>query len=65
MCDHELFYLCLYNEAGRAGVRLELPLYPNHVVVGQPHCVMMVRAPAPHHRTEVAICALGSFWLGT
>ena len=60
----ELFYLCLYGEVGRAGVRLELPLCPDHVVVGQPHCAMMVRAPAPHHRTEVAICALGNFWLG-
>ena len=64
MYDHELFYPCLYDEAGRAGVRLELPLYPDHVVVGQPHCVMMVWAPAPHHQTEVAICASGDFWLG-
>ena len=38
----ELFYLCLYGEVGWAGVRLELPLYPDHVVVGQPHCAMMV-----------------------
>ena len=64
MCDHELFDLCLHNEAGWAGIRLELPLYPDHVVVGQPHCMMMVWAPAPHHQTEVAIYALGNFWLG-
>ena len=65
MCDHELFYLCLYSEVGRACVRLELPLYPDHVVIRQPHCVMMVWAPAPHHRTEVAICASGRIWLGS
>ena len=61
--------------AGRAAVRLELPLYPDHEVVGPPHCpdrVVVDRphyaeevwAPAPHHRTEVAICASGKFWLG-
>ena len=60
----ELFYLCLYGEVVRDGVRLELPLCPGHVVVGQLHCVMMVRAPAPRHRTEVAICASDNFWLG-
>lgn len=49
MYDIELFCLCLYDEAGLAGVWLELPLYPDHVVVGQPHCVMMVYALAPHH----------------
>ena len=64
MYNHELFYLCSYDEAGRAGVRLELPLYPDRVVVGQPHCTMMVRAPTPRHRTEVAICVSGNFWLG-
>ena len=37
----ELFYLCLYGEVVRAGARLELPLCPGHVVVGQPHCAMM------------------------
>lgn len=42
MCDLELFCLCLYDEAGLAGVQLELPLYPDHMVVGQPHCAMMV-----------------------
>ena len=60
----ELFYLCLYGEVGQAGVHLELPLYPDHVVVGQPHCAMMVRALAPRHRTKVAICASDNFWLG-
>ena len=39
MCVPELFY-----------VRLELPLYPDHVLVGQPHCAMMVWAPIPRHR---------------
>ena len=64
MYDHELFYLCLYNEAGRAGIRLELPLYPNHVAVGRPRCAMMVWAPAPRHQSEVTICASSNFWLG-
>ena len=64
MYDLELFFPCLYDKAGRAGVRLELPLYPDRVVVGQPHCAMLVRAPVPRHRTEVAICASGNFWLG-
>ena len=65
MYNPELFYLCLYGEVGRSGVRLELPLCPDHVVVSQPHCTMVVCAPAPRQRTEVAICASGSFWLGT
>ena len=38
MYDPELFYLCFYVEVGRAAVRLELALYPDRVVVGQPHC---------------------------
>ena len=42
MYERELIYLCLCNEAGRAGIRLELPLCPGHVVVGQPHCAMVV-----------------------
>ena len=32
---------------GQSGVRPELPFYPDRVVVGQPHCAIMVRAPAP------------------
>ena len=60
----ELFYLCLYGEVEQAGVPLELPLCPDRVVVGQPHCAMMVRALMPHRRTEVVIYASGSFWLG-
>ena len=59
----ELFYPCLYGEVGRSGVRLELPLYPDRVVVDQPHCTMAVCVLAPHRRTKVAICASGSFWL--
>ena len=57
----ELFCLCLYDEVEQAGVRLELSLYPDHMLVGEPHCAMMVRALTPRHRTEVAICALGKF----
>ena len=64
MYNPELLYPCLYGEMGQSGVRLELPLYPDRVVVGQPHCTMMVQAPVPRHRTEVAVCASGNFWLG-
>ena len=49
MYNPEMFYPCLYGEVGRSGVRLELPLYPDQVVVDLPHCAMMVRALVPHH----------------
>ena len=49
---------------GWLAIQPELPLYPDCVVVGQPHCAMMVRAPAPRHRTGAVICASGNFWLG-
>ena len=57
-------YLCLSDEAGRAGVRHELPFCPDHAVVGRLHCMMVVYIPEPPRRTEVAIYALGIFWLG-
>ena len=57
-------YPCLSDEAGRAGVRHELPFCPDHAVVGQPHCMMVVYILALPRQTEVAIYALGSFWLG-
>ena len=70
----ELFYLCFDVEVGRAAVRHELPFCPDRAVVGPPHCPDLavfvphcageVWAPAPHHQTEVAICASGKFWLG-
>ena len=37
MYNPELFYPYLYGEVGQSGVRLELPLYPDRVVAGQPH----------------------------
>ena len=64
MYGRGLIYPYLCDEAGRAGVRHELSFCPDHVVVSQPHRTMMVRAPVPHHRTEVAICASDNFWLG-
>ena len=64
MYDCGIIYLCLCDEAVLAGVRREVPFCPDHVVVGQPHCAMVVCIPAPPRQTEVAICALGSFWLG-
>ena len=60
----ELLYLYLYGEVVWAGVRLELPFCPGHVVVGQPRYVLMVRAQVPRRRIEVAVYASGNFWLG-
>ena len=64
MYNPELFYLCLYGEVGLAGVRLELPLCPGHVVVVQPHYTLMERARGPRRRIEAVACASGNFWLG-
>ena len=57
MCIPELLFLCFYSEVVRAGVWLELPFCPGHVVVGQvrqPRYALMVRALVPHRRIEVA-----------
>ena len=59
----ELLYFCLFGEAVHAGVRLEVPLCPDHVVVGQRRYTLMVRAPLSHHRIEVAAYTSGSIWL--
>ena len=59
-----LIYLYLSDEAGWAGVWHELPFCPERMMVGRPYCAMMVCTPAPPRQTEVAICVLGSFWLG-
>ena len=64
MCIPELLCLCPYSEIVWAGVRLELPFCPGHVVVGQPHYVLMVWAQVPRRRIEVAVYASGNFWLG-
>ena len=64
MYDRGLIYLYWCAEAGLAGVRRELLFCLDQVVVSQPHCTMEVCIPAPPRQTEVAICALGSFWLG-
>ena len=64
MYAHGLIYLCLCAEAGLAGVRHELLFCLDHVVVGQPHCTMEACSFVPPRQTEVAVCALGSFWLG-
>ena len=49
MYSPELSYPCLYGEVGQSGFRLELPFYLDRAVADQPHCVMLVRALAPHH----------------
>ena len=64
MYDHRLIYLYLFVEAGLDGVRRELSFCLGHVVAGQPYYTMEVCISAPPHQTKVAICALGSFWLG-
>ena len=64
MYNPELFYLCLYSEVGQAGVRLEVPPYPDRVVVGQPRYALTVWVPTPRHRIGVTICASVNFWLG-
>ena len=63
MCIPELFYLCLYREVARAGVWLELPLYPGHVVVGQLRYALTIRGPVPRRRIEVEVYASGNFSL--
>ena len=57
MYGRGLIYPCMCDEAGRAGVRLELPSCHDHVVVGLPRYALMVRAPAPRRRIEVAAYA--------
>ena len=73
-CDPELFRLYFYEVVGQAAFRPELPLYPGRGVAGPPPCldhVVVVPhyaremcAPVPPHRIEVAVCILGSSWLG-
>ena len=62
MYNPELVCLCFYVAVGRAAVRPELPIYPDRVVV-IPYCARKVWAPAPPHRTEVAVCVSGNSWL--
>ena len=67
ICIPELLFLCFYSEVVRAGVWLELPFCPDHVVVGrarQPRYAWVVWAPAPHRRIRVAAYALGNSLLG-
>ena len=64
LCIHEPLCLYLYDEIVWAGDRLELSFCPGHVVVSQPHYVLLVRAQVPHHRIAVAVYASGNFWLG-
>ena len=74
MYGPELVCPCFCEAVGRAAVRSELsfypdrgvagpPLYPDHVVVGL-HCAREVWDLLPPHRTEVAVCVLGTSWLG-
>jgi len=50
---------CLFGEGVRVGVRLDMPLYPIHVVVGLtdlPDCILMVLAQGLHRRIVAAAC---------
>ena len=60
----EMLYFYLFGEVVRAGVWLELPLCPDHVVVAQPHYALLGWGPAFRHQIGVTICASGNFWLG-
>ena len=64
MYGRGLIYLYLCHETGRASVRRELSFCPDHVVVGQPHCMMVVCILVPPRQTEVATFALGNSWRG-
>ena len=57
----ELLCLYLYGEVVWAGVWLQLTFCHGHVVVGRPRYALMVRAPAPRRRIEVAVYASGNF----
>ena len=62
VCIPELLCFYLFGDVVLAGVRAELPLCIDHAVVGLPHYMLAVLAPAPRRQIEVAICALGSFF---
>ena len=57
----ELLYFCLFSEVVRAGVRLVVSLCPGHVVVGQPHCTLVGRAPVHRHQTVVTVALRVAF----
>ena len=65
MCSLQLLTPCLFGEGVRAGVRLDMPLYPVHVVVGLvdlPDCILTVLAKGLHRQIVAAACAWGNFW---
>ena len=64
VCIPELLYFCLFGEVVQAGVQLEVPLCPGHVVAGQPYCTLVGQAPAPRHQTVITVCASGNSCLG-
>ena len=53
MYDPKLFCLYFYVAVMQAAVRPELPLYPDHVVVGPPHCPDRVVVDRPYYAREV------------
>ena len=65
MCIMRLLSPCLFGEGVRVGVRLDMPLYPIHVVVDLVDlhdCVSTVLAQGLCRRIVPAACAWGNFW---
>ena len=53
MYHPELCCFYFYVAVGQVAVRLELPLYPNQVVVGLPHCPDHAVVGRPRCASEV------------
>ena len=60
MCNPQLMSPGFFGEGMRAGVRLDMPLYPVHVVVGLvdlSDCISVVLAQGLHRQIVAAVCA--------
>ena len=67
MYSPQLLFPCLVGEGVRAGVRLDVPFCPVHVVVGsvdQPDCILTVLAQRPRHRIVAVACVWDNFLFG-
>ena len=63
MCIPQLLSPCLFGEGVWVGVRLDMPLYPVHVVVGLldlPDYISTVLAQGLRRRIVAAACVWGS-----
>ena len=60
MCIPQLLSPCLFGEGVRVGVRLDMSLYPIHVVVGLvdlPDCILTLLVQGLRRQIEAAACA--------